>query len=549
MSFPSQGFSSLWRNHIDDVRQLLQTYHPDSFLILNLSEEGYDYDKFDNQIIEMPFPDHHAPPLHLLFNIIKMLDSWINAAPRNVAVIHCKGGKGRTGVVVVSWLLYGKWFPDIVAAAQHFAKQRSSTEKGVTQPSQVRYLKYFQQMLAEPDLSRWHSRAVRLKTIKVCPFARDTQVYFKVFDHTTSAQLLDTLESSPAAVHPIGDRVECKLDVDVRDDVLIRCLVVGKEKEIFHIIFNTMFIEVNEPLHVETFMQDSLDNAKKLSKETSVQLVFGPVCTNVPLHNNVVDDVFQSMIRKYQQAPPRSFDDLSIPHDYRPTRTMSSSPLVPNFHQNSVVVRNATADSEVLLAQPQPKPAAVPHASHRQWEVQPLPASLSHMERSPRLRLSQERTHAGSTPAPFQFGELPSPVISPSPSPSPLVASPPLPSFASPPPSSFASPVPTDYPATDGEPSILEACSAVPAATAAAAAVSPPHTQQTPTTQPQPPEQPLTPPAELVTSPHQEEDVLYTPPQNMHSEDNAQTFPQRQHQDTTTEHTSQLRLSGYRTPL
>jgi len=65
MGMPATGLESAWRNHIDDVARMLLEYHGisfmsntqlfkfilgDQFLIWNLSERAYDYDKFQNQV-------------------------------------------------------------------------------------------------------------------------------------------------------------------------------------------------------------------------------------------------------------------------------------------------------------------------------------------------------------------------------------------------------------------------------------------------------------------------------------------------------------------
>jgi hypothetical protein len=67
MAFPAKGFEATWRNKIDNVAEMLVRYHHQNFMIWNLSGRGYDYDKFNNQILEFGFPDHHSPPLHMLF--------------------------------------------------------------------------------------------------------------------------------------------------------------------------------------------------------------------------------------------------------------------------------------------------------------------------------------------------------------------------------------------------------------------------------------------------------------------------------------------------
>ena len=88
MGFPASGLESAWRNHIDDVAKFLKTSHPNSFMIWNLSEREYDYGKFDNQLQDFGFPDHHSPPLDMLFKIILSMDNWLRAGKDNVAVVH-----------------------------------------------------------------------------------------------------------------------------------------------------------------------------------------------------------------------------------------------------------------------------------------------------------------------------------------------------------------------------------------------------------------------------------------------------------------------------
>ncbi len=88
MGFPASGLESAWRNHIDDVATFLKHHHEGYFMIWNLSEREYDYSKFDNQLQDFGFPDHHSPPLDMLFQIILSMDNWLRASDDNVAVVH-----------------------------------------------------------------------------------------------------------------------------------------------------------------------------------------------------------------------------------------------------------------------------------------------------------------------------------------------------------------------------------------------------------------------------------------------------------------------------
>jgi hypothetical protein len=59
------------------------------YAVWNLTERGYDYSKLDSNVRETGWPDHHAPPLVLLFSILLSIEDWLEADARNVVVLHC----------------------------------------------------------------------------------------------------------------------------------------------------------------------------------------------------------------------------------------------------------------------------------------------------------------------------------------------------------------------------------------------------------------------------------------------------------------------------
>ena len=69
MSYPSEGFESVYRNHIDNVVSLLEKHHKNNYYVFNLSGRRYNYLKFDGRVFEYEWEDHHAPSLPLLFQI------------------------------------------------------------------------------------------------------------------------------------------------------------------------------------------------------------------------------------------------------------------------------------------------------------------------------------------------------------------------------------------------------------------------------------------------------------------------------------------------
>jgi len=136
-----------YRNDIEQVAEMLNARHNNHYMIWNLSQRIYDYSLFHDMIQPMGWPDHHAPALSLLFKIVSAMDSWLKADKMNVAVVHCMAGKGRTGTVICSYLLYCGEFDDPIKAIHFFGRKRSAIKAGVEQPSQQRYVDYFHEVI------------------------------------------------------------------------------------------------------------------------------------------------------------------------------------------------------------------------------------------------------------------------------------------------------------------------------------------------------------------------------------------------------------------
>lgn len=131
---------------------MLDESHPEHYTVFNLSQRTYDYDKFHGRVIDWcGFPDHHGAPLPLLIRTVKAMHEFLTADPRNVVVIHCLAGKGRTGTVIVAFFLYVGLFRTPNAASVFFAAKRSTNHWGVTGPSQQRYVNYIHRLLSQGE--------------------------------------------------------------------------------------------------------------------------------------------------------------------------------------------------------------------------------------------------------------------------------------------------------------------------------------------------------------------------------------------------------------
>jgi hypothetical protein len=114
MSAPALGEHKAYRNDGHVVSRFLSLRHYGSFFIFNLcdtclSSDGvignYHPQMFFNQVQRIPFEDHGPPLLLELIHFCREATKWLRRDPANIMAVHCKGGKGRTGIMIAVTLL------------------------------------------------------------------------------------------------------------------------------------------------------------------------------------------------------------------------------------------------------------------------------------------------------------------------------------------------------------------------------------------------------------------------------------------------------------
>lgn len=107
MGYPSDGTESLYRNKWDEVRMFLEDFHTQRYRVYNLcAERAYPPQRFKNRLAVYPFNDHGVPPLSLIQRCCEDMAAWLELNGSNVCAVHCKAGKGRTGLIVCCFLLH-----------------------------------------------------------------------------------------------------------------------------------------------------------------------------------------------------------------------------------------------------------------------------------------------------------------------------------------------------------------------------------------------------------------------------------------------------------
>ncbi|XP_064337001.1 tensin-3 [Camelus dromedarius] len=104
MSFPAGCSEESYLHNLQEVTRMLRSKDGDNYLVLNLLENRCDLTKLNPKILDVGWPELHAPPLDKVCTICKVQEAWLNSDPQHVVIIHCRGWKGRIRVVISSYM-------------------------------------------------------------------------------------------------------------------------------------------------------------------------------------------------------------------------------------------------------------------------------------------------------------------------------------------------------------------------------------------------------------------------------------------------------------
>ncbi|KAL4510579.1 hypothetical protein ABPG72_004733 [Tetrahymena utriculariae] len=312
MSFPAEGLEITFRNNIKDVVQFIKERHGNDFHIYNLSGRSYQKEKFNGQVSDFPWEDHHSPPINILFMMCKHIDDFLSNKLANVVFVHCLAGKGRTGTAICCYLIYSGRFQTAEDALTYYAKKRFQVGGGVTQPSQKRYVKYFEQIIKGPPITPVLKYITSLTLVGIPIFSKHScRPYIEIYNvKENKLQLIYTDKKSHSEQKKFTDLGNKELNIIklqiltpfvVIGDVLIRVIHNGKFKNIFmfRFAFNTAFIPEDNTL---TFELKELDPDKVIKDQRFPDYFYCEVkftdyckCKNTTLFNNKCKDCLKFM--------------------------------------------------------------------------------------------------------------------------------------------------------------------------------------------------------------------------------------------------------------
>jgi phosphatidylinositol-3,4,5-trisphosphate 3-phosphatase/dual-specificity protein phosphatase PTEN len=265
MGFPADNFQSIFRNGRTEVLTFFQKRHPGHYKVYNLcAEKTYRNETFFSQAY-FPFKDHEAPPINLMLQFCKDVHEYLMQNQENVVAIHCKAGKGRTGTMICCYLLYINLFSNPEDALRFYGHMRTLNGKGVTIPSQIRYVYYFSHILKNNLSFPLVSPILLINKIKLITVPRfslgsKSTPYFKIFNDNSEYNFK---KHNELQTYKNEAFIEFKINnFSVGGDVQIIFYnknTIGKDK-MFSLWFNTYFAQSDGVL---IFKKSMLDKACK----------------------------------------------------------------------------------------------------------------------------------------------------------------------------------------------------------------------------------------------------------------------------------------------
>lgn len=305
MGYPADRMESVYRNNREEVIKFLNEKHPENYKVYNLcKEKTYDATPFPHYN-EYPFEDHNPPDIELINKFCEDVHRFLCEDPKHVVAIHCKAGKGRTGTMICCYLLYSKACQTADQALKFYAEKRTWDHKGVTIPSQRRYVQYYEQLLRKQ--LTYENVTLYICELRIIP--ADVPLKFgtiKVKGSKESPPLTDFQRSDECVTVVLDACMPLTGDVKV-EFARVRNL---KEKR-WHFWINTFFVKQtgnydSQGRLVLTLDRMEIDDAHKGNTKKcpeQVQVFFKPVPASGKYSENMATN------RKLMPAQPQPLVD------------------------------------------------------------------------------------------------------------------------------------------------------------------------------------------------------------------------------------------------
>ncbi|XP_059354905.1 si:ch211-191a24.3 isoform X3 [Carassius carassius] len=149
LTFLQSCTEQTYQHNLHSITQMLRSKHADRYMVINLTERSDDLSRMNHRVVDLGWPEQHAPSLHLLCSVCKNMDSWLRAYSENVLLLHCKGCKDRVGVVISSYVQLANVSTSEEHALDLYSMKKFCRDKmgNLMTPSQKRYVQAFGRLL------------------------------------------------------------------------------------------------------------------------------------------------------------------------------------------------------------------------------------------------------------------------------------------------------------------------------------------------------------------------------------------------------------------
>jgi phosphatidylinositol-3,4,5-trisphosphate 3-phosphatase/dual-specificity protein phosphatase PTEN len=320
MGYPADNIEKIYRNPLEEVNRFFAKRHNNRYKVYNLcAERVYPLNTFQAQAY-FPFEDHEAPNIDMILPFCEDVHKWLSAHPQNIVAIHCKAGKGRTGLMICCYLIYLNFLGSAEQALKYYGLMRTSNGKGVTIQSQIRYTEFFEEIVKRRIPYPLNSSKLQLKKIKFNTVPNFNLLcsgctpYFEIRNDNYSYSHKDNIGS--LIDYSLLDKIEFSLpEVFLKGDfqvVFHNDRLIGSVK-MFKFWFNTYFVPSNGVIVMKKKYLDLKQKDHKslfLSEDFKVELVFD-------MGNSVYTEKENELKENKDEEDVDYFKDVDVNKDFK----------------------------------------------------------------------------------------------------------------------------------------------------------------------------------------------------------------------------------------
>ncbi|XP_043467303.1 tensin-3 isoform X2 [Leptopilina heterotoma] len=244
---------------LEHATSLLRGKHANNYLIFNLSSP---YRSRDPNTRQAGWPQGLAPSLERLCSLCKDIDSWLNAAPNRVVVLHSRGSKERErlGVAVSAYMNYSSICGTNDQALDRFSMRKFLDDKigKLKVPSHRRYIEYFSGLLSGSLRISPSPLFLTHVTVLGVPLFEPTgcRAFLKVYEGLTPVYTSDLYSVTNAREFTVNLG-----GLRLRGDILIKCYHREYSKQSRQVMFSLQFHTCVITESVVSFPRSELDFA------------------------------------------------------------------------------------------------------------------------------------------------------------------------------------------------------------------------------------------------------------------------------------------------